>query len=887
MSGAGNRNSFWYFGVYLPVFVGAIFALHGITLWWFSDQAFSDLFWILEQTVVVTGVTGLSALCLLRLKSPFSRDQSETVTANPLPEGILCSQAGRIGQIGFWCWKFEGDNVVCSEKVFDILGLDQAVTKPSLSSFLRSVHPEERGEIDRWFRNGYKMTSESASECRILHPDGSVRWVELRIGPLIENDVQTGACGTLKDVTERTEYLNEIRALNARQEEFVEQKTAELREEITKRKAIQAELEFSEARHRNTIDSAADAIISIDPNDRIVLANRAVKSIFGFCNKDVVGQPVTVLLNAPTEDIKQNWINRLLETGQHRGSGRISELEARRADGSLFPIELSVSEVSISGNQHFTMIIRDITKRKRTEREIRRNAERLREILENCPLGVSILSYRDLQELFVNKRSIELRGFPDAGPGGVMDIRDTFVGGAFPQSLKDQIVAGHTVSDFEVERIRADGSRWWSLLSARKIDFEGIPSVISWQADITERKQWEKKLLAKEEQFRSTINNAPAGIILTDKDKKIVVANDQLRDILNVPRDMMESGKDYMEVIRYVCERGDLGPDVEHHRKAVRHSLENPNARRHHAYTATSGKIYSVHRHAVGDGSVVTIAVDMTEQKKDEEHLQQALRDLKQAQDEIVEAGKLASLGSLIAGVAHEINTPIGTSLTASTHVHDETLKISAAFENNTVKRSELAGYLAIASEGSKIIETNLKRAGSLIRSFKQVAVDQSSEERRSFDVDSYLAEIIQSLKPQLKTYPHVKLVLEANAGAVINSFPGAFSQILSNLLVNALTHAFEHDSEGQVVIRTRTSGNQMEISFEDNGRGMDATVRERIFEPFFTTRRGSGGSGLGLHIVYNLVMATLDGTIRCFSNPEAGTRFEITIPINSEATDV
>ena len=367
--------------------------------------------------------------------------------------------------------------------------------------------------------------------------------------------------------------------------------------------------------------------------------------------------------------------------------------------------------------------------------------------------------------------------------------------------------------------------------------------MISWQSDITERRQWEKKLLEKEDQLRSTINNAPVGIILTDKDKKIVVANDQLRDILDIPHDMMETGKDYMEVIRYICDRGDFGADIDRRREVILHSLENPNSPPYD-YNATSGKIYSVRRHPAGDGSVVTISVDMTEQKKAEENLQQALRDLELAQDELVEAGKLASLGSLIAGVAHEINTPIGTSLTASTHVHEETLKICAAFEDNAVKRSELAGYLAIASEGSKIIEVNLKRAGALIRSFKQVAVDQSSEQRRSFDVDSYLAEIIQSLKPQLKAYPHIELVLEANAETVINSFPGAFSQILSNLLVNALMHAFEQDSEGQVVIRTRSFENQLTIFFEDNGRGMDKWVRERIFEPFFTTRRGSGGSG-------------------------------------------
>ncbi|MEO9902616.1 PAS-domain containing protein [Nisaea sp.] len=430
------------------------------------------------------------------------------------------------------------------------------------------------------------------------------------------------------------------------------------------------------------------------------------------------------------------------------------------------------------------------------------------------------------------------------------------------------MIDGRGVTEFEAERVKVDGSRWWSLISAKQVDFEGVPSVFAWQADVTDRKESERKLREKEAQLRSTISNAPAGIILTDKDMKIVVANDQLSDILDVPQEMMEAGKNYADVIRYVSERGDYGSNIDEHRSNVLESLKTPNARPFE-YISTAGNAFSVRRHPVGDGSVVTIAMDVTEQKQAEEQLRQALCDLELAQDELVQAEKMASLGSLVAGVAHEINAPIGTALTASTHVREETLKIGAAFSSNTVKRSQLDGYLTIADEGSKIIETNLDRAAELIRSFKQVAVDQSSEERRSFNFDSYLSEVIQSLKPQLRVYPNVDLVLDAGANVVIDSFPGAFSQVLSNLLLNALTHAFDQEQEGggQVVIRTILIGDQVRISFEDNGRGMSAAVSDRVFEPFFTTRRGSGGSGLGMHIVYNLVTTKLAGTIRCFSN--------------------
>ena len=181
MIGACNRNAFWRFGVCLPVFVGTVFALHCVALWWFSDHAFSGLFWIVEQTVVVIGITGLSAFCLLRLKPRFSHDRSETTLAHSSPEATVWSHVGPIGQIGFWYWRFDGDDVFWSEEAVKILGLDQAVITPSLHSFLLSVHPDDRDEIDRCFRKAYKMNSVSASEYRILRPDGSVRWIEARL----------------------------------------------------------------------------------------------------------------------------------------------------------------------------------------------------------------------------------------------------------------------------------------------------------------------------------------------------------------------------------------------------------------------------------------------------------------------------------------------------------------------------------------------------------------------------------------------------------------------------------------------------------------------------------------------------------------------------------
>ncbi|WP_323796725.1 PAS domain S-box protein [Nisaea sp.] len=833
----------------------------------------------------------------MHLRSGASADSSEPSVVNSLPEITAWGHAERIGQIGYWYWTLDGDNIFWSDGAFRILGLDQASTTAEWNSFLLSVHREERDEINRWFRQAWKIDSESATECRILRPDGSVRSVEARVGPLFENGRKTAVCGTLMDVTERVERLNEIQTLNNDQEELVEQRTAELRAEISKRKAIQAELEFSEAKYRNTIDSAADAIISVDPDGRITSANQAVETIFGYEPSSLVGKPVAVLMEQSVAEDHQNLINNYLLTGESRIMGATTELSAQRANGETFPIELSVNEVTVPGHKFFCAIVRDISERRAAELELQQSAERLKEsernlkqLLDLSPIGITIVEAHDHNRLYANEAMARMFKIPTGTPLSEWGAAETFADPETLDFVRSMGFAKNPVSDLELLRKRRDGSTWWCIHYSRPIVFTGKKAAIVWHLDISSRKKIEVELSRKEEQLRSTINNAPAGIILTDENMKIVVANDQLRGILDVPREMMETGCDYTEIIRYVAERGDYGPQPERTRETVLASLAAPTARPFE-YTSRAGKAFSVRRHPVGDGSVVTIAVDVTEQKQAEERLRQALWDLELAQDELVQAEKMASLGGLVAGVAHEINTPIGTALTASTHVREETLKIGAAFGSNTVKRSQLEGYLSIADEGSRIIESNLNRAAELIRSFKQVAVDQSSEERRTFNVDSYLSEIIQSLKPQLRAYPNVDLVLEADANVVIDSFPGAFSQILSNLLVNALTHAFGQEGQGQenrgqILIRTILFDDQVRISFEDDGRGMNAAVRERIFEPFFTTRRGSGGSGLGMHIVYNLVTTTLAGTIRCFSNPGEGTRFDITLPIKSETVD-
>jgi signal transduction histidine kinase len=265
--------------------------------------------------------------------------------------------------------------------------------------------------------------------------------------------------------------------------------------------------------------------------------------------------------------------------------------------------------------------------------------------------------------------------------------------------------------------------------------------------------------------------------------------------------------------------------------------------------------------------------------------LSQALENLKATQRQLVEAEKMAALGGLVAGVAHEINTPVGIGVTAASLLEDKTTAFREIYQNGQMKRSDLEKYLDTASQSSTMILNNLYRAAELIQSFKQVAVDQSSEERRSFKVRQYLEEILLSLRPKLKRTQH-RINIEGTDDLVLDSYPGAFSQIVTNLVMNSLIHAYGPDEAGQLTFDLKQKNKRLVFEYGDDGRGIPKEHLKKIFDPFFTTKRGHGGSGLGLHIIYNLVTQKLEGTIRCESEVGSGTRFVIDLPLERSTSN-
>ncbi len=264
------------------------------------------------------------------------------------------------------------------------------------------------------------------------------------------------------------------------------------------------------------------------------------------------------------------------------------------------------------------------------------------------------------------------------------------------------------------------------------------------------------------------------------------------------------------------------------------------------------------------------------------EKLEKSLKNLKKAQEELVESEKLAALGNLVAGVAHEINTPMGITYTNITFINEKLHELQDHFNDNTLSKSFFENNLKTIIEALSGAIYNIERSSKLIKSFKNVAVDQIIEEKRRFNIIDYLNEVVLSIRPLFKNTDY-SLVFNPEGNIIIESYPGIFLQIINNLVNNSLQHAFEGRDDGKVVISVSDTENEVLLNFSDNGIGISKKNLKKIFEPFFTTKRGTGGAGLGMNIVYNLVTKSLGGTITCKSSPENGTTFNIIFPKNGD----
>ena len=263
--------------------------------------------------------------------------------------------------------------------------------------------------------------------------------------------------------------------------------------------------------------------------------------------------------------------------------------------------------------------------------------------------------------------------------------------------------------------------------------------------------------------------------------------------------------------------------------------------------------------------------------KQQKEELQTTLDYLRKTQAQLIESEKLSALGGLVAGVAHEINTPVGIGVTAASNLQEEIEKMAALFEQDKISRKDFKEFLEYSVDSVNLILKNLERTAELVQSFKQVSADQLSEQQRVFNFRSYLDDIIRSLYPKFKP-KEVEFEIVCDENLELNSYPGAYAQIFTNLLLNSFIHGFDEKKSGKISIHISAGVHMLKIEYRDDGKGISKTDLPHIFEPFFTSEKHQG-TGLGLNIVYNLVKQKLKGTVFCESEPGRGVLFLIEIP--------
>lgn len=302
---------------------------------------------------------------------------------------------------------------------------------------------------------------------------------------------------------------------------------------------------------------------------------------------------------------------------------------------------------------------------------------------------------------------------------------------------------------------------------------------------------------------------------------------------------------------------------------------------------ATDNEISSLYRsfnHLLNETQSLTTNLEARVAQRTHE-LENSLDTLQKAQIQMVQSEKMAALGSLVSGVAHEVNTPLGNALTGGSIILKESQNLLQQIEEGVLKKSALEHGLQVLNDTATVMNRSLNQAADLIRSFKRISVDQSAEDVREFNLYHYLEEILLTFHNELKKRP-IDVTLTGDHDLILISYPGIYAQLISNFIQNSLIHAFTEDIQHPAIsINFDVKQDDLILTYADNGLGMDEAIKKVAFEPFTTTKRNSGGSGLGLNIIYNLITHKLKGTIAVESQPLQGTKFTMTIPKQFKAS--
>jgi len=376
-------------------------------------------------------------------------------------------------------------------------------------------------------------------------------------------------------------------------------------------------------------------------------------------------------------------------------------------------------------------------------------------------------------------------------------------------------------------------------------------------------------LRAAERKLAGIIEAMPVGVVVYGPDDRLQVLNNAMRQLHPALSRDGVIGMPRRERCRTLLgELGELNglPGAAAEAKVEEWLDRVPaSGANEHEITYPDGRVIRDRAQRLADGSIVFVHVELTE--------------IRRAQEELARAERLSSLGVMIAGLAHEINTPIGIGMTAATHLLGNVQAIRDKAEARTMTRTDWSNFMADAETSADILSKNLRRAGDLVRSFRRLSADQVADVRDRLDIGDHIREVLSSLEPELRRHPQ-PVSVDCPPGLVIETYPGAISQIVVNLVMNSLIHAFPDKRPGSMRFAAARDEAGLVLRYEDDGVGVDDEVARRLFEPFFTTKRAQGGTGLGLSVVHALVTQRLKGTIEARKRTGGGLEFEIHLPV-------
>ena len=661
------------------------------------------------------------------------------------------------------------------------------------------------------------------------------------------------------------------------------------------------------------IEFLPDATFVIDQKGRIVAWNKAMAELTGCSRSDMIGrgdraysvpfhgEPVPLLIDH-FSDVDLGEYSRNYEFIEMVGDNLYGETFVPFLNGGRGAYLWCTASPLYDGEGRIVGAIeslRDVSYRKRSEMALREGEERYRRLVETLNDGMGIVDAKG-RIVFVNDRLCEMTGFSreeltgrhvgEFLPGLGTDA-DPLDWSGWELPLGEALECDLPCRDGRLMPARVSPSP----LHAEDGEFQGGFAVITDMTSIRlaearyrqlnenlERKVVESTrdliaandaLRSSEGRFRRIIENLSDGYIFYSLDMRgeFTYISPSYREVLGYGTLEAMAGRFrewYAEPInseaQMAAERTSLGFKQPPYELRVVHADGTP-----HVLEILEAPVFDHTGHLT---SVEGVMHDVTEERRN-------LQLVREAQAKLVESEKLAALGGMMAGLSHEINTPIGIGVTASSHLEHLISDCDIRYRRGGLTEKGFEAFIERSRESSGLIHSNLARAADLLENFKQVAVDQSAGQERNVNLSQYLADIIRSLSPRLRN-TGFRIRCRCPEDVELHCDPGALYQILSNLVLNSLNHGFAGLLVGEIVINVRRDAGQVVMTYQDNGNGMAAEQLARIYEPFYTTCRGRGGTGLGMHIVYNNVTQTLGGKITCASKPGRGARFTISVPL-------